>query len=247
MKKVCIVFFVLFCSLVFVTADVSSYLSLSCTESEIDCSGHGVCYENTQCICDEGYYTQFVDKQCAVFKLKDFSHQISTIDDNFNCTSSHIDCNNHGNCNIYRNKCICYDSYTTFNNKDVQCNYKKKSQLIALLLSIFVGLTGAAWFYLGYIVYGLLQLLGVFVMCILACMCGFCCCAYYKLQEWSDNEAHGLSDDGIYSMLMTCGNIIGLLLGIAYILVFYIVTIVIMAYGDIDDANNIGMAKIFHR
>ena len=60
----------------------------------------------------------------------------------YNCTIDN-DCG-HGKC---RNQsCICDKGFTSFNNK--VCNYEQKKKLTAFLLSFFVGVTGADWFYL---------------------------------------------------------------------------------------------------
>lgn len=83
---------------------------------------------------------------------------------------SNSDCN-YGRCELIKDafgnhhnntECICNEGYIDYNNGI--CNYKQKKQLVAFLLSFFVGSFGVDWFYLamgnaGYIVAGVFKLL----------------------------------------------------------------------------------------
>jgi hypothetical protein len=62
-----------------------------------------------------------------------------------NCTKS-SECNfpNGGDCDKDAGLCVCYKEYTGIN-----CDYHRKSQTVAFLLSFFVGEFGADMFYLG--------------------------------------------------------------------------------------------------
>jgi len=83
-------------------------------------------------------------------------------------------CNFHGNYyGDYTNgTCLCDSGYLTHNPVDNhdQCGYEQKKQLIAFLLQFFVGLTGAADFYVGRIAEGEAKLiLIVGSICVLRC------------------------------------------------------------------------------
>lgn len=69
------------------------------------------------------------------------------------CENSN-DCSGNGSCNIQTGKCSCTDSFETYADvassaPSLQCNYEKKEQLTAFLLSLFLGIFGAEHFYLG--------------------------------------------------------------------------------------------------
>lgn len=71
------------------------------------------------------------------------------------CESS-FDCSDNGECNTQTGNCSCMESFDTFTElsssssaPSFQCNYEKKEQLTAFLLSLFLGIFGAEHFYLG--------------------------------------------------------------------------------------------------
>jgi TM2 domain-containing membrane protein YozV len=60
-------------------------------------------------------------------------------------------CSNRGNIDKNTDECVCSDGYVTFPlDQPLKCNYEKKSQSIAVVLSIFGGIFGVDMFYLGY-------------------------------------------------------------------------------------------------
>lgn len=69
---------------------------------------------------------------------------------------SNFDCSENGECNVKNGQCSCAESFGTFADDSssslvpsLQCNYEKKEQLTAFLLSLFLGFFGAEHFYLG--------------------------------------------------------------------------------------------------
>ena len=71
----------------------------------------------------------------------------STMNDTANCIQS-ITCNGRGYCR-FDDHCDCYSGYTTFpSNNNIECNYKEKSHLTAILLQTFFGLIGSGYFYI---------------------------------------------------------------------------------------------------
>ena len=92
--------------------------------------------------------------------------------DDSSCFSEGGECNNNGTC-------ICDKMWITSRNSTVDCNYKQKEWLTALLLQIFLGGVGAGNFYTGNIQYAVPQLLLGIVGFVLGCVsiCVFCCCA----------------------------------------------------------------------
>jgi hypothetical protein len=83
-----------------------------------------------------------------------------------------LECNN-GVCK--NTTCVCNEGYLTYNNEN--CNYKQKKKVVAFLLSLLLGSSGADWFYLAsgsttYIIVGVIKLLtGVIGIC-LPCSAG---------------------------------------------------------------------------
>jgi len=71
-----------------------------------------------------------------------------------------------GTCNTTTGNCTCNEQYAGLN-----CNYTRKSRLVAFLLSIFVGTYGADRFYLGLIGSAVGKLI-ITLAFILACCCG---------------------------------------------------------------------------
>ena len=92
-----------------------------------------------------------------------------------NCTNDITKCGPHGVCvikvktgnpgNQTEMNCQCNNEYITVKSA---CDYMQKSQLAAFLLSLFLGMFGADWFYLArqdgnYIVIGIFKLLFTFL------------------------------------------------------------------------------------
>merc|ERR1711997_147906 len=87
-------------------------------------------------------------------------------------------CGKHGECNatvISSGFCECEEGYIHWEGEP--CAYEQKSKLTAFLLSFFLGILGADWFYLsqgqaGYIVAGLIKLFFPVITCCCAACCG---------------------------------------------------------------------------
>jgi hypothetical protein len=100
---------------------------------------------------------------------------------NYDCTSTDQGtytsvCDYNGIC-ITDGTCKCDDGYITWpDNNSVGCNYKQKSQLIAFLLSFFLGgISGAGEWYLNNTTTALVQLL-LFWTIPMTCLCGAVTC-----------------------------------------------------------------------
>ena len=73
------------------------------------------------------------------------------------CEDPYRDCNGHGFCfddfksDAFRSGCHCFDGFATFHPRiaGTQCNYARKNQSTAFLLSLFLGVFGAGRFYVG--------------------------------------------------------------------------------------------------
>lgn len=101
---------------------------------------------------------------------------IKNITEKFVCNSN-ADCSNNGDCDITTRKCSCYLDYSTFignytkiaNQTQIDelklCNYRKKSQLTAFMLCLFVGF-GSEHFYLERSDFGIAKLVFYLVCCI---------------------------------------------------------------------------------
>jgi TM2 domain-containing membrane protein YozV len=79
------------------------------------------------------------------------------------CTSN-TDCGSNGICSKSTNICNCTQAGYVTVSSDKPCAYQQKKKLVAFLLSLLAGPTGADWFYLssgstGYIVAGVFKLL----------------------------------------------------------------------------------------
>lgn len=71
------------------------------------------------------------------------------------CMNS-LDCNLNGKCNLTTFSCECNSPYISY--KGEECNYKRKSQLTAFLLQLFLGEFGAAEFYTEYYLFAFIKL-----------------------------------------------------------------------------------------
>lgn len=84
----------------------------------------------------------------------------------FNCVDQ-SSCSLHGMCNKNKTACICNDGYITHKSNN-QCNYLQKEQLIALLLSIFLGIFAAGqWYVANYFLAGPKLLMTLVGCCLL--------------------------------------------------------------------------------
>jgi hypothetical protein len=89
------------------------------------------------------------------------SHNITEIA-YFKCKDALVNCSNRGVCNNDGDDCICFKGYITY-FEDGQyyslrqrCNYQQKSQIYALVLSLFISF-GSMHFYLGNHLVGYIQ------------------------------------------------------------------------------------------
>lgn len=93
----------------------------------------------------------------------------------FNCTSE-SNCNYNGHCNDLEDSCICDHEWTTYSPpKGTQCNYKRKNQLTAFLLQLFLGkISGAGYWYVEQYALALGETLffwiGLIFICIAPCI-----------------------------------------------------------------------------
>lgn len=133
--------------------------------------------------------------------------------------NSDEDCSNNGKCNISQGKCYCNEGYITFldledvvansNTKTIDnkfnkritfCNYEKKDQLTAFLLSLFVGFTGAEHFYLENIDKGITKL----IFSIFCCLGNIIIFVIYKF--FPEDKKHLVSFVGLYEgIYLGCG------------------------------------------
>lgn len=104
--------------------------------------------------------------------------QITPYTVNYNCTADDYGiytpiCDYNGKC-IADGTCKCDNGYITWPaNNPVGCNYKQKSQLVAFLLSLFLGsFSGAGEWYLNNTMMGLVQVLLCWTCIPVACLCG---------------------------------------------------------------------------
>lgn len=137
----------------------------------------------------------------------------------FNCSC------NHGVCDATGLSCVCDEGYVTFPDDAVpQCDQKRKSRLIAAILSGFLAEVGAARFYLGYNAYAAGQIiyyvLGLFCIAILAYAAGIC--------------MDGISTSNAVMM-------IGTFLWISFGFVWWAVELVFILDGTVKDANGSGL------
>lgn len=158
----------------------------------------------------------------------------SLLADNFTCTFAPDDCNNHGVCNQEGTACICNDDYATHDAtvETGECNYKRKSGLIALLLSIFVGEFGAVYFYVGDTTMGCIQLFLAGVLAILVGgVFGCCCGAAIGAVSEEKNATEQCSKFWMY-------------VGSIAMIVMYFVVLAAVIDGKIDDSNGVSLSPI---
>jgi len=140
-------------------------------EKPIHCFNHGVYIEHSYvglnqpntCLCDKGYYAN-----CSKYMDTENEKILYNV---FNCTDADVDCDGNGKC--VKNQCKCSDAYATEKGSTTQCTYKRKQQLAAFLLHIFLVSFGAGHWYIGNVGYAMGQLsLGVIIP--IGCSCIVC-------------------------------------------------------------------------
>jgi len=148
-----------------------------------------------------------------------------------NCTD-YSDCNYNGVCTKEKT-CRCNDGYITFpEDNESGCNYKQKNTLTAFLLQFFLGgFSGAGYFYLDVIPYGVGELFlfwGFFF-----CICIFACCLIASVKNGNDDN--------------TCLSILVSLFGCLWIigiLVWWIYSLVTIANGSQLDGNGAPIPRL---
>jgi len=99
-------------------------------------------------------FAVFANGQNTAIKAADSTGDEKLPNGGHSCTSDD-DCGDfRGYCDNKTAKCICYEKYT-----DSKCNYARKSQLTAFLLSLLISGVGAGRFYLGLTLSAVFQLL----------------------------------------------------------------------------------------
>ena len=84
--------------------DLSKLYKFNCTNSNIDCSGNGICSDDGL-KCEEGKTTQNGSEEPEYDLTKLYK---------FNCTDSDIDCSGNGICSEDGLKCDCKTGFQTF-------------------------------------------------------------------------------------------------------------------------------------
>lgn len=143
------------------------------------------------------------------------SEIIANITSKHKCQNSE-DCSNNGVCNLSSNICECEDTYSTYisdyigikNETQIQelklCNYQKKDQLTAFMLSLFVGF-GSEHFYLEKNDVGIAKL-------VFYCVCCAGNIILFVIYVWFPDKHHLIDFLGQYEAIyMTCGFIVSLL------------------------------------
>eukprot|EP01084_Bolivina_argentea_P080200 145303_1 len=157
--------------------------------------------------------TQFLSFMvlCYYYQIHVSNGQLFTsmINNNTNDTcSDEIYCSGHGTCTYTNNEtqsCECHEGWTTYPNINKQdddptyCNYQQKEQLIAFLLSVFLGVVAAGRFYCGQWVTAAIKmgfggtLIGLCLMsCAFGCdeLCNFCAWSCSKMKEDEGGHKH---------------------------------------------------------
>ncbi len=143
------------------------------------------------------------------------SEIIANITSKHKCKNSE-DCSNNGVCNLSTFTCQCEDNYSTYisnyleiqNDTQIQelklCNYEKKDQLTAFMLSLFIGF-GAEHFYLEKNDVGISKL-------VFYCICCAGNIILFVIYLWFPNKHHLIEFLGQYEAIyMGCGFIVSLL------------------------------------
>lgn len=205
--------------------------------SPSDCNYRGVCnQEGTVCICDNDYYTSDNSDIGCNMRHTSFGDVPVTITpqssgNNFTCTFAPTDCDNNGVCNQAGTACICDDGYTTHDSTDVECNYKKKSGLVAFLLALFLPGTGAPYWYLQRSTLALLQLFfaGVAGMISFALVAGIssCCLLGFGVDSDVTTKCYTfMTNLVLYSMTFA-------------MIIWWLIALIQTAKNEISDSNGI--------
>jgi TM2 domain-containing membrane protein YozV len=160
------------------------------------------------------------------------------------CVHADIDCAGHGRCGSSPSStdvpsptltltpttpmCICDEEYATNKHdtspRDIHCTYKRKKQLVALLLQIFLGNLGVARFYVGDIGIAVGQLLlglgGIIFPCVALCA--------------------GAVSEGLCAIPFMILAIVSPLASF----VWWIVDLVLFSNNSVHDGNGYGLAPI---
>mmetsp|Transcript_2691 Transcript_2691/g.2759 ORF Transcript_2691/g.2759 Transcript_2691/m.2759 type:complete len:240 (+) Transcript_2691:1-720(+) len=138
-----------------------------------------------------------------------------------NITSKHKcfdteDCSSNGLCDLVNNTCECFEEFSTYiseyesivNDTQIQalklCNYTKKKQLTALMLSLFVGF-GSEHFYLEKIDVGIAKL-------VFYCVCCAGNIILFAIYMWFPDKQYLIDFLGQYEAIyMACGFVCALL------------------------------------
>lgn len=139
----------------------------------------------------------------------------------FSCVKA-SDCNFNGYCSD-NNQCICNKYFTTTDPMS-PCNYERKLQYPALLLTIFLGFCGGGNFYNGRLEYAIPQLI-IFLIVI-----SIICC---RVSHGNDN--HDEIIDGFYCFI--------LILPILCILGWWLADVIRYAQNNVNDKNDISLAS----
>jgi len=124
-----------------------------------------------------------------------------------------------GFCNSTGGICECYEQYAGLN-----CNYTRKSRLVAFLLSIFVGTYGADRFYLGLIGTAVGKLI-ITLAFLIACCCGG---IVKGVMASEDGNA------GTIAAVVVC--VIGCILFLAEF-IWWLVDVIRIGEGDLHDSK----------
>lgn len=117
----------------------------------------------------------------------------------FVCLDGERSCSNNGHCNFNNTACLCDDSHATFDDDNAslcqdesKCCYKRKKQMTIFLMHFFLGVTGAGYFMLGQIQYGLASIAmltgGFCSVCFFACCLAQCTKTKSPTNKISDLE-----------------------------------------------------------